>query len=326
MFQALILDKKEDKIIASMSQLDEKDLPDHEVLVNIEYSSLNYKDGGAIQGIIPTTKVYPTIPGIDLAGEVILSNSNSIQKGQKVLATGWGIGEKHWGGFAQKGRFKSDWLLPIPKGLSTKKAMIVGTAGLTAMLCILKLQKAGISPEKGQIVVSGASGGVGSFACCLLKALGYDICAITGETGKAFLQTIGVEHFITREQAAADAKPLEARKWAGGIDTTGGTILARMLSEIDNNGAVAACGLAAHAGLKTTVMPFILRGISLLGVDSVFASNDMRKEAWQAIADNMPESMYEAIGNEISLEQTLTYSKDIIAGNVKGRTLINMSL
>ncbi len=327
MFKALLLNQNEGKTVAEIRQLDIADLPEGEVLVNVAYSSLNYKDGLAVTGTGKIIRHFPLVPGIDFAGTVAESASDRFKPGDEVILTGWGVGERYWGGYAQKARVKADWLVPMPKELDAQKAMIIGTAGLTAMLCVMTLAEAGVKPDSGKVLVTGAAGGVGSIAVQLLAQRGYHVVAVTGrpETHD-FLGKLGAKEFISREEMAQPARPLETQRWAGAVDVVGGDILGRVLAEMDYNGAVAACGLAGSFKLNTTVMPFILRNVSLRGVDSVSCPLERRTRAWELLAAELPESAYTDIGQTIALEGVPQAAQDIIAGKVQGRILVNLAL
>ncbi|EIJ35001.1 MDR family oxidoreductase [Thiothrix nivea] len=327
MFKALILTQNEGKTVAEVRQLEVADLPEGEVLVDVAYSSLNYKDGLAVTGTGKIIRNFPMVPGIDLAGTVVESASDRFQPGDAVILTGWGVGERYWGGYAQKARVKANWLVPMPLGLDARKAMIIGTAGFTAMLCVMTLEDAGVKPDSGKVLVTGAAGGVGSIAVQLLAGRGYHVTAVTGRPDSHdFLRKLGAEDFISREEMAQPARPLESQRWAGAVDVVGGDILARVLAEMDYNGAVAACGLANSFKLNTTVMPFILRNVSLRGADSVSCPQERRTRAWELLAAELPESAYTDIGQAIALEDIPQAAGDILAGKVQGRTLIDLSL
>ncbi|MES9887517.1 MAG: MDR family oxidoreductase [Candidatus Sedimenticola sp. 6PFRAG1] len=324
MFKALVLDQSEGKTVAEIKQLSTDDLPEGEVLVAVDYSSLNYKDGMAVSGTGKIIRQWPMVPGIDFAGKVIESASDRFTAGDQVILTGWGVGERYWGGYAQQARVKADWLVHTPAGLDSRKAMIIGTAGFTAMLCVMTLQEAGVTPESGPVLVTGAAGGVGSVSVALLSKLGYTVSAVTGrESTHDYLKSLGATEIVTREEMAAPARPLESQRWAGAVDTVGGDILGRVLAEMDYNGAVAACGLAADYKLNTTVMPFILRNVSLRGVDSVSCPLPRREAAWQKLAALLPESTYESISHVVSLEEVEDAAQQIMKGQVQGRVLVD---
>lgn len=323
MFNALQLRKIDKDTVAEVVQLDEAQLPDGDVTVDIEYSSLNYKDGLAITGKGRIIRDFPMVPGIDFAGKVSRSKTDKYQIGDNVILTGWGVGENHWGGMATKASVKSDWLVPMPAELDSRKAMIIGTAGLTAMLCVMALYDAGIKPEDGEILVTGASGGVGSTAVYLLSRLGYQIVALTGrEENREYLQRLGATDIILREEMLIPAKPLEKQRWAGAVDTVGSAILAKTIAQMNYGGSVAACGLASGFDLPTTVMPFILRGVNLLGIDSVSCPLERRTLAWQQLADLLGDDFYNAVSDEIGLTELPQYAEDITQGKITGRVLV----
>nr|WP_283777851.1 MDR family oxidoreductase [Sansalvadorimonas sp. 2012CJ34-2] len=319
----MVLEQQDKKTIASIRTLDDSDLPQGDVTVAVEYSSLNYKDGLAITGKSPVVRQWPMVPGIDFAGTVIESHDDRYQKGDEVVLTGWGVGEGHWGGMAEKARVSSDWLVPMPKGLSARSTMMIGTAGLTAMLCVMALEDAGITPEMGEILVTGASGGVGSVSISLLAALGYKAVAVTGRPENSDMLTeLGASRVIARNELEERGRPLEKQLWAGAIDIAGSNILARLLGQIHYGGAVAACGLAAGFDLPTTVMPFILRGVKLLGVDSVMCPRKRRMEAWKRLAELLPSDFSAQACKEVALEEVLQLGEDITNGQVTGRVII----
>lgn len=326
MFKALILNQQDKKTIAEICQIDESQLPEGEVLIDVDYSSLNYKDGLAITGKGRIVRQFPMVPGIDLAGQVIESKDGRYQVGDQVVLTGWGVGEGHWGGMAEKASLQADWLVPLPQGMTGKQTMMIGTAGLTAMLCIQALVDAGIKPESGEILVTGASGGVGSVAVTLLAQLGYQVVAVTGrvEENGELLKQLGASRVIARSELEEPIRPLDKQLWAGAVDTAGSKILAKVLSQINYDGAVAACGLANGFDLPTTVMPFILRGVKLLGIDSVSCPYARRMAAWKRVAEILPDSYYQQACHEIDLEQAAEYAEAITNGQVTGRIVIKL--
>ncbi|MEE1675893.1 MDR family oxidoreductase [Agarivorans aestuarii] len=326
MFKALVLDQVEKQTTSSIRQLNDADLPESDVIVNVDYSSLNYKDGLAITGKGKIVRNFPMVPGIDLTGTVEQSHDPRYAAGDKVVLTGWGVGEGHWGGMAEKASLKADWLVPLPEGLSGKQAMMVGTAGFTAMLCVQALVDAGITPESGEILVTGASGGVGSVAVTLLAKLGYKVAAVTGriEQNGTLLTELGASRIIDRSEFEEPARALEKQIWAGAVDTVGSKVLAKVLAQMDYNGAVAACGLAGGFDLPTTVMPFILRNVSLLGIDSVSCPSAKRIKAWQRLAELLPDSYYQQACTEVELEQVAEYAEAITNGQVTGRVVIKL--
>ena len=326
MFKALILNQQDKKTTAEICQIDESQLPEGEVLIDVDYSSLNYKDGLAITGKGRIVRQFPMVPGIDLAGQVVESKDGRYQAGDQVVLTGWGVGEGHWGGMAEKASLQADWLVPLPQGMTSKQTMMIGTAGLTAMLCVQALVDAGIKPESGEILVTGASGGVGSVAVTLLAQLGYQVVAVTGrvEENGELLKQLGASRVIARSELEEPIRPLDKQLWAGAVDTAGSKILAKVLSQINYDGAVAACGLANGFDLPTTVMPFILRGVKLLGIDSVSCPYARRMAAWKRVAEILPASYYQQACQEIDLEQAAEYAEAITNGQVTGRIVIKL--
>lgn len=326
MFNALILNQQEKRTLAAIEQIDESQLPEGDVLIAVDYSSLNYKDGLAITGKGKIIRNFPMVPGIDLAGKVIESQDARYQAGDEVVLTGWGVGENHWGGMAQKARLKADWLVPLAQGLDSKKAMMIGTAGFTAMLCVQAILDAGIKPENGEILVTGASGGVGSVAVTLLANLGYNVAAVTGrvEQNGPLLEKLGASRIIDRVEFEEPARPLEKQIWAGAVDTVGSKVLAKVLAQMDYNSTVAACGLAGGFDLPTTVMPFILRNVRLQGVDSVSCPLEKRIAAWESLAKLLPASYFEQACNEIALADAPQYAEAITNGQVTGRVVIKL--
>lgn len=326
MFKALVLDQIEKTISSAIQELSEDALPEGNVLVNVDYSSINYKDGLAVTGKGKIIRDFPMVPGIDLAGTVAESNSDAFKPGDEVVLTGWGVGENHWGGLSQKARLKSEWLVPLPEGLNAKQAMMIGTAGLTAMLCVQALIDGGVKPESGTVLVTGASGGVGSVAITLLSQLGFSVAAVTGrvEQNGQLLKQLGASEIIDRGEFSEPARPLEKSRWAGAIDTVGSNTLAKLLSQMDYNATVAACGLAGGFDLPTTVMPFILRNVRLQGVDSVMCPIEKRLSAWAKLSELLPASFYDQACSEISLEQVPETANAITEGQVTGRVVVKL--
>lgn len=323
--KALLVEQHDDKLNANVQDIDEKTLPIHEVIVDIHYSTLNYKDGLAITGKGKILRQLPMVPGIDFSGVVHHSEDPRFHIGQHVLLTGWGVGENHWGGLAQKAGVKGDWLTAVPEGLSLKNAMIIGTAGFTAMLCVMALEQGGITPKSGDILVTGASGGVGSTAISLLTALGYQVTALSGRASNHdYLRKLGAQNIITREEFESAGRALDKQRWAGAIDTVGGQILANILSQTNYNGTVAACGLAGSFSLPTTVMPFILRNVRLQGVDSVYFPAEKRAQVWQRLLKLLPETFYQQAMTEITLDEVPRYAQMIMDNQVTGRTLVKL--
>ncbi|WP_308065968.1 acrylyl-CoA reductase (NADPH) [Escherichia marmotae] len=323
--QALLLEQQDGKTLASVQTLDASRLPEGDVTVDVHWSSLNYKDALAITGKGKIIRNFPMIPGIDFAGIVRASEDPRFHAGQEVLLTGWGVGENHWGGLAQQARVKGDWLVAMPQGLDARKAMVIGTAGFTAMLCVMELEDAGIHPQDGEIVVTGASGGVGSTAVALLHKLGYQVVAVSGrESTHEYLKRLGASRILPRDEFA-ESRPLEKQLWAGAIDTVGDKVLAKVLAQMNYGGCVAACGLAGGFALPTTVMPFILRNVRLQGVDSVMTPPERRAQAWQRLVADLPESFYSQAAKEISLADAPKFAEAIINNQVQGRTLVKIS-
>ncbi|PJG60426.1 MDR family oxidoreductase [Aeromonas cavernicola] len=324
MFKALLLENQAGKTVATLTQLAESQLPAGEVRVSVAYSSINYKDGLAITGKGKIVRQWPLVPGIDFAGTVLESADSRYQVGDKVVLTGWGVGESHWGGMAEQARVKGDWLVPLPAGLDERQAMCIGTAGLTAMLCVLALEEAGITPESGEVLVTGAAGGVGSTSVALLAALGYQVAALTGRPQEqgAMLTALGASRIVPRSELLQPAKPLEQQQWAAAIDTVGSQVLAKLLAQINYGGAVAACGLAGGIDLPTSVMPFILRNVRLQGVDSVMCPLARRQLAWQRLAQALPAHFFALAVTEIGLEQVVSAATAITEGQVAGRILV----
>lgn len=324
-FQALLLHEDDGRTRPELATLSNDDLPPGDVLLAVRYSSLNYKDGLAVTGKGKIVRRWPLVPGIDLAGEVLQSDSAAFRPGDLVVLTGWGVGEQYWGGYSQRQRVRSEWLVPLPDGLDCRAAMAVGTAGLTAMLCVMTLEEAGVRPEDGDIVVTGASGGVGSIATALLAGLGYAVTAVSGKPdADDYLHRLGARAILRRESMSEPARPLEKQRWAGAVDTVGGTTLARILAETGYNGCVAACGLAGGADLPTTVMPFILRNVSLRGVDSVQCPLPRRQVAWRRIAAELPPEALGEIGRTATLAEIPQLAEEIVAGRVRGRVIVDL--
>lgn len=323
--QALLLEQQDGKTLASVQTLDESRLPEGDVTVDVHWSSLNYKDALAITGKGKIIRNFPMIPGIDFAGTVRTSEDPRFHAGQEVLLTGWGVGENHWGGLAEQARVKGDWLVAMPQGLDARKAMIIGTAGFTAMLCVMALEDAGVRPQDGEIVVTGASGGVGSTAVALLHKLGYQVVAVSGrESTHEYLKSLGASRILSRDEFA-ESRPLEKQLWAGAIDTVGDKVLAKVLAQMNYGGCVAACGLAGGFTLPTTVMPFILRNVRLQGVDSVMTPPARRAQAWQRLVADLPESFYTQAAKEISLADAPKFAEAIINNQIQGRTLVKVN-
>jgi acrylyl-CoA reductase (NADPH) len=324
-FKAIRIDKADKGTTAALSQFDEADLMDGDVTVRVEWSALNYKDGLAVTGKAPVVRRFPMVAGIDLAGTVEQSSHPQWKAGDKVICTGWGMGETHLGAYAEKARVKGDWLVRLPEGMSARDAMAVGTAGFTAMLSVLALEKHGVTPKHGPVVVTGAAGGVGSVATAVLSKLGYHVIASTGRMSEAgYLKALGAAEAIDRSELSGPAKPLAKERWAGGIDSVGSTTLANVLSMTKYGGAVAACGLAAGMDLPTSVAPFILRGVCLLGIESVMCPIELRKVAWSRLASDLDRTKLTEITHEIGLDQVIDAGAKILAGQVRGRIVVKI--
>ncbi len=325
MFKGILIEKDDDGYRATVQQIDDSVLPEGDVMINVEYSTLNYKDALAITGKAPVIRKFPMIPGIDLVGTIESSDTDKFKVGDKVLLNGFGVGELHCGGLAQKARLNSEWLIPLPEKLSAKQAMSIGTAGYTAMLCVMALEKNGVTPEQGKILVTGANGGVGSFAIALLSKLGYSVVASTGRVNESdYLEKLGASEIIDRATLSEPGRPLGKEQWAGAVDTVGSHTLANVCAGLKYNGTVAACGLAQGFDLPATVMPFILRCITLAGVDSVNRTIEDRTTAWQRLSDLLDPSVFDDISTPITLEDTITVADDLISGKVRGRVVVEI--
>ncbi|SIT00078.1 acrylyl-CoA reductase (NADPH) [Roseivivax lentus] len=329
MFKALVVEKDEDsgKTSAAVKDIALEDLPEGEVTVAVEYSTLNYKDGLCIGPGGGLVRKYPHVPGIDFAGTVEASEDDRYKPGDRVVLTGWRVGEAHWGGYAEKARVKADWLVPLPEGLSTKQAMAVGTAGFTAMLAVMALEDHGLAPGQGLVLVTGASGGVGSVATAILANLGYEVAGVTGRPDSAdYLKSLGATEIVAREEIAETVKrPLESERWAGCVDAVGGAMLARVLGQMKYGASVAAVGLAGGAGLPATVVPFLLRGVNLLGIDSVMQPYENRLRAWKRIAKDLPMDKLEAMIQPATLADLPQLGADILKGQVRGRVVVDIA-
>ncbi len=325
-FKAILISRDEDrKQSVAETVLTDADLMDGDVTVAIEATTINYKDGLAITGRAPVVRRFPLVPGIDFAGTVATSSHPDWRIGDKVILNGWGTGETHHGAFAEKSRVNGDWLVPLPNGMSTLDAMAVGTAGYTAMLSVMALERHGISPDRGPVVVTGAAGGVGSVAIAILSKLGFHVIASTGRPEESdYLRDLGAAEIMSRDELSGPAKPLAKERWAGGIDAAGSHTLANVLSMTSYGGAVAACGLAQGMDLPTSVAPFILRGVSLLGIDSVMAPRDIRLEAWRRIAKDLDHAKLAALSTRIGFDGIIGAAHDIIDGKIRGRVVVAM--
>lgn len=328
MFNALLVEKDDaGKTHAEVTQISEDRLPEGDVTVAVEYSTVNYKDGLCIGPGGGLVRSYPHVPGIDFAGTVESSSSSRYKPGDKVVLTGWRVGEVHWGGYAQKARVKADWLVPLPDGLTTRQAMAVGTAGFTAMLAVSALEAHGMAPGQGPVLVTGAAGGVGSVATAILANLGYEVAGVTGRPEAAdYLRSLGAKQIVARGEIAETVKrPLETEMWSGCVDAVGGAMLARVLGQMNYGASVAAVGLAGGAALPTTVIPFLLRGVNLLGIDSVMQPYEHRVRAWSRVARDLPMDKLEAMIHPATLGDLPQLGADILAGQVKGRVVVDVN-
>ena len=325
-FQALVANQVEKQTTTEIKTLEIDDLPEDDVLVEIHYSSVNYKDGLAVTGKGRVIRNFPMVPGIDFAGKVVESNSSDYQVGEEVILTGWGIGEQHWGGYAGMARVSSDWLVPLPANMTLEQSMVIGTAGFTAMMCVDALQTHDVQPDDGEILVTGASGGVGSVAIAILAHLGFDVVGSTGRAElKEYLQSLGAKEIMPRDEIAeAPSRPLASEKWAGAVDSVGGDTLAHLLTMMQYGTSVAAVGLAGGAQLNTTVLPFILRGVNLLGIDSVMCPKEKRLRLWERLASDFPLEKLETMKQVISLEQVPEICLQILQGQIRGRVIVDL--
>jgi len=327
-FTALVLDQSDDTFTAELRDLTDADLPDGDVTVAVEYSTLNYKDGMIVQGNLGRlVRDFPHVPGIDFAGTVEHSESDAYKPGDKVVLTGWRVGEVYWGGLSQKARVKAGWLVPLPDGLSPSQAMAVGTAGFTSMLCVDALEAHGLTPDAGEVLVTGGAGGVGSVAIAILANLGYTVAAATGRRSEDdYLRALGASEIIDRaDLSEAETRPLERERWAGCVDTVGGKTLASVLAQIKYGGSVAACGLAGGNTLETTVLPFLLRGVNILGIDSVMQPAENRARILQRIAAELPLDKLDAMTTVAPLSAVTELAGTILKGQVRGRTVIDVN-
>ncbi len=326
MFKAILIEKDDAGYRAGLSELDASALPEGDVTVKVAYSTLNYKDGLAITGKGPVVRKFPMVPGIDLVGTVEESTHADVKIGDVVILNGWGVGENHWGGLAQRARLKGDWLVPLPSALTPRQAMAIGTAGYTAMLCVMALERHGVTPDRGEVLVTGANGGVGSVAIALLARLGYTVVASTGRPQEAeFLRTLGATEIIDRATLSEPGKPLARERWAGAVDTVGSHTLANVCASMRYRGTVAACGLAQGMDLPATVAPFILRGVTLAGIDSVMAPREVRLEAWSRLARDLDPTKLDIITSEIGLGDVLDTARRLIDGQVRGRVVVDVN-
>ncbi len=327
MFNALVLNKIEDeKASGKVEVIETSNLPDGDVLIKIDYSTINYKDALAITSSSPIIKDYPMVPGIDFAGTVEETSNNNFKTGDKVILNGYGVGEKHWGGMSQKARVNGNWLVKLPENFTTKQAMAIGTAGYTAMLCVLALEKNGVTPDKGEILVTGATGGVGSVAISLLSKLGYQVSASSGRAEYTeYLKSLGASNIIDRSELSEKGRPLSKENWAGAIDSVGSYTLANICASIKYGGTVAACGLAQGFDLPATVMPFILRSVTLAGVDSVYCPIEERIVAWERLAKDLNLANLDSMISTISLSEVVSSAHNMLSGKTYGRIIVDVN-
>ncbi|EXJ15918.1 acrylyl-CoA reductase (NADPH) [Imhoffiella purpurea] len=325
MFKALLIEKDDAGYRAELKELDESRLPEGDTLIRVSHSTLNYKDGLAITGRSPVVRKFPMVPGIDLVGIVEETAHPDYRVGDAVVLNGWGVGETHWGGLAQKARLNGDWLVPLPAEFTPRQAMAIGTAGYTAMLCVMALERHGVEPEDGEILVTGAAGGVGSVAIAVLAKLGYRVVAVTGRTEDAdYLERLGAAEILERSQFSSPGKPLGKERWAGAVDVVGSHTLANVCATLQRGGVVAACGLAGGMDFPATVAPFILRGVTLAGIDSVMCPRPLRIEAWRRLARDLDLDKLDAIGHEIGLGEVIPTATRILEGRIRGRVIVDV--
>lgn len=326
MFKAILLSKGETGTDARITEIDDARLPEGDVTVRVDYSTINYKDGLAITGKSPIVRAWPMVPGIDFAGIVETSSHAGWKPGDKVVLNGWGVGESHWGGLAQRARLKGDWLVALPPAFTTRQAAAIGTAGYTAMLCVLALERHGLTPKDGEVLVTGAAGGVGSVAIALLARLGYTVVASTGRAAEAdYLKSLGAAEVIDRAELSAPGKPLGKERWAGVVDSVGSHTLANACATTRTEGAVAACGLAQGMDFPASVAPFILRAVCLYGVNSVTVPRPRREIAWQRLARDLDAAKLDAMTREITLAEAIPAAHQIVAGHVRGRLVVDVN-
>lgn len=326
MLSAILIEKDDNGQRVGVSSVDESQLPEGDVTVDVEYSTLNFKDGLAITGKSPVVRKFPMVPGIDLSGVVTESSHADWKAGDRVLLNGWGVGETHWGGFAQRARLNGDWLVPLPSQFSTKQAMAIGTAGYTASLCVDALINHGVRPDQGEVLVTGATGGVGSIAIALLAKAGFKVAAVTGKSSEAdYLEELGAGTVLDRAEFAEKGKPMQKERWAGVVDAVGSHTLANACAQTRYRGAVAACGLAQGMDFPASVAPFILRGVSLLGIDSVMAPKEPRMAAWKRLSDDLDPAALESIAEEVGLADVIDAAGRLMDGKVRGRIVVDVN-
>lgn len=327
MFNALLVDKNDDgAVTAQVTALDESQLPEGDTTIAVEYSTINYKDGLAIANRSPIIRSFPMVPGIDLTGVVAAGGGRDCHEGTRITVNGWGVGEQYWGGLTQRARMTADWLVPLPDSISTLQAAAIGTAGYTSMLCVLALEDHGIVPASGPIVVTGAVGGVGSVAIAILAKLGYDVHAVTGRPDEAdYLHSLGASEIIPRDELNGDVRPLAKMRWAGGVDAVGSRILANVLSMTKENGCIAACGLAQGMDLPSSVAPFILRGVTLAGVNSVTVPYERRMVAWRRLATDLAPDKLESMTTVVPLSDAIRVAHELLDGTIRGRVVVDVN-
>jgi len=326
MFKGIMLNKDDEGFRASLTDIDEANLPEGDVTIKVSHSTLNYKDGLAITNKGPVVRSFPMVPGIDLVGTVEVSSHPGFQAGDSVILNGWGVGEKHWGGLAQKARLNGDWLVPMPSQFTPRQCMAIGTAGYTAMLCVLALEQHGVKPEHGEILVTGAAGGVGSVAIAVLSRLGYSVVAVSGRPEEAdYIRGLGAAEILDRSMFNEPGRPLGRERWAGAVDVVGSHTLANVCASAKYRGVVTACGLAGGMDFPATVAPFILRGVTLVGIDSVMCPREDRLNAWQRLATDLDVSKLDMITTEISLSETLDVASKLMQGEVRGRVVVDVN-
>lgn len=326
-FRAFVVNKIEGRFTAQVQELTQTDLPPGEVLIHVAYSSVNYKDALACTADGKIVRSYPFVPGVDLSGVVVESSDSRFQAGDEVLATSYDLGVSHYGGFGEYARVRADWVVPLPQGLHLKEAMALGTAGFEAALALYQLEKNGLTPQRGPVLVTGATGGVGSMAVNMLAKLGYTVVASTGKQAeRAYLEGLGASKLLSREDVSAESnRPLEKELWAGSVDSVGGATLAYLMRTMQYGGSVAACGLTGGSAVSTTVFPFILRGVNLLGIDSVMCPMELRRELWQRLAGDLKPTKLDSISHEVTLEELPQVTASLLKGEVRGRTVVRLS-
>lgn len=326
MFKAILIDKQDGAQSARLAELNESQLPEAAVTVRVEYSTINYKDGLAITGKSPVVRKFPMVPGIDFAGVVEASSNETWRAGDRVLLNGWGVGEAQWGGLAQKARVNAEWLQRIPERFTSQQAMAIGTAGYTASLCVNALVRQGLTPDRGEVLVTGASGGVGSVAIALLARAGFNVVASTGKAAESdYLKALGARQVVDRNELSQAGKPLQKERWAAVVDSVGSHTLANACAQTRYRGLVAACGLAQGMDFPASVAPFILRGVSLLGIDSVMAPRELREEAWQRLARDLDIGLLDRISTTVGLAEAINAAQNIVSGKIRGRVTVDVN-